>query len=71
MLDEIRKAVRKFPFQPFGIELSSGEMIPVPHSDHFFVGKTRIVVEDDKGVIDLLSALHMARIRYQDRETPV
>ena len=69
MLDEIRKGVRKVPFQPFGIELSSGEMVPIPHPDHIFVGKTRVVVEDAKGVIDLLSALHMARIRYQERET--
>ena len=69
MLAEIRKAVRRVPFQPFGIELSSGETVPVPHPDHIFVGKTRVVVEDDKGLIDVLSALHMARIRYQERET--
>ncbi|MEO6873010.1 MAG: hypothetical protein ABI233_12445 [Chthoniobacterales bacterium] len=69
MLDEIRKAVHRTPFQPFGVELSSGEMIPVPHPDHIFVGKTLVVVEDDKGVIDVLSSLHMARIRYQGRET--
>jgi hypothetical protein len=70
MIDEVRKAVRRVPFQPFWIELSSGELIPVPHPDHILVGRTRVAVEDDKGVIDVLSALHMTRIGWQERETP-
>ena len=68
MLDQIRQAVRKVPFEPFWIELSSGYLIPVPHPDHIFIGKTRVAVEDDKGVIDVTSALHMTRIRWQERE---
>jgi hypothetical protein len=43
-------------------------LIPVPHPDHIFIGKTRVAVEDDKGVIDVTSALHMTRIRWQERE---
>ena len=70
MIDEVRKAVRRVPFQPFWIELSSGELISVPHPDHILVGRIRVAVEDDKGVIDILSALHMTRIRWQGRETP-
>ena len=68
MLDRIRQAARKVPFEPFWIELSSGYLIPVPHPDHIFIGKTRVAVEDDKGVIDVTSALHMTRIRWQERE---
>ena len=63
MIDEVRKAVRRVPFQPFWIELSGGELISVPHPDDILVGRTRVAVEDDKGVIDVLSALHMTRIR--------
>ena len=70
MLDEIREAVRKVPFAPFWIELSSGGEIPVPHPDHIFVGTQRVVVEDDRGVINVLSPVHMARIRWQEREMP-
>jgi len=68
MLDRIRQAARKVPFEPFWIELSSGYLIPVPHPDHIFIGKTRVAVEDAKGVIDVTSALHMTRIRWQERE---
>ncbi|MBA3763174.1 MAG: hypothetical protein H0X04_07495 [Chthoniobacterales bacterium] len=68
MLDQIRQAVRKVPFEPFWIELSSGYLIPVPHPDHILVGKTRVAVEDDNGVIDVTSALHMTRIRWRERE---
>ncbi|PYJ20058.1 MAG: hypothetical protein DME92_10660 [Verrucomicrobia bacterium] len=54
----------------FGLNSASGELISVPHPDHILVGRTRVAVEDDKGVIDVLSALHMTRIRRQERETP-
>jgi len=68
MLDQIRKAVKKIPFEPFWIELSSGTLVHIPHPDHILIGKTRVAVEDDKGVIDVTSALHMTRIRWQERE---
>ena len=70
MIDEVRKAVRRVPFQPFRIELSGGELISVPHPDHILVGRIRVAVEDDKGIIDVLSALHMTRIRWRERERP-
>ena len=68
MRDQIERAVQKVPFEPFWIELSSGHLIPVPHPDHILVGKTRVAVEDDQGVIDVTSILHMTRIRWQERE---
>jgi hypothetical protein len=68
MLKEIREAVHRTPFVPFSIELSSGEMIPVPHPDHILAGRTYVAVENDAGVINVLSALHIARIRWQERE---
>ena len=55
MLDELREAVRKFPFEPFWIELSSGTEIPIPHPDHVWVRERRAVVEDDRGTIHILS----------------
>lgn len=70
MLDEIREAVRRVPFQPFWIELTSGSDIPVPHPDHIFVGRERIVVEDDRAVINVLAPPNIARIRWQERQTP-
>ena len=69
MLNELREAVRKIPFEPFWIELSSGTEIPVPHPDHVWVRERRAAVEDDKGTIHILSPLHIARIRSQQRES--
>ena len=69
MLNELREAVRKIPFEPFWIELSSGSEIPVPHPNHVWVRERRAVVEDDKGTIHILSPLHIARIRSQQRES--
>ena len=69
MLDELREAVRKVPFEPFWIELSSGTEIPIPHSDHVWVRERRAVVEDDRGTIHIPSPLHITRIRSQPSQT--
>ena len=55
MLNDLRNAVQKVPFEPFWIELSSGTEIPVPHSDHVWLRRARAVVEDDNGSIHILS----------------
>ena len=68
MLDELREAVRKVPFEPFSIELSSGSEIPIPRPDHVWVRERRAMVEDDRGTIHILSPLHITRIRSQSRE---
>jgi hypothetical protein len=69
MLNELREAVRKIPFERFWIELSSGSEIPVRHPDHVWVRERRAVVEDDKGTIHILSPLYIARIRSQPHES--
>lgn len=69
MLDEIREAVRRVPFQPFWIELTRGTDLPVPHPDHILVGLQRVVVEDDRGVMNVLAPPNITRIRAQERET--
>jgi hypothetical protein len=68
MLKEVRKAVRKVPFEPFWIELSSGTEISVPHPDYILVGTAPVAVEDGEGVIHVLSPLHMVRIRSQPKK---
>ena len=68
MLDEIREAVHRVPFKPFSIELSSGGMIAVPHPDHILVGQRQLAVEDDRGIINVLSTLHITRLQWQERE---
>ena len=57
--------MRAVPFQPFSIELSNGRLLPVAHPDHILVGRAMFAIEDDKGLIDIVSALHIAGIRLQ------
>ncbi|PYI81506.1 MAG: hypothetical protein DMF05_02555 [Verrucomicrobia bacterium] len=69
MLNELREAVRKIPFEPFWIDLSSGSEDSGAASDHVWVREPRAVLEDEKGTIHILSPLHIARIRSQPRES--
>ena len=63
--DEITKLLEHVPFVPFTIEMSSGRQIPVPSSDHIYVGPkgSLLVVTDDKGLYDLLPILHITALR--------
>jgi len=69
MLNDLRNAVQKVPFEPFWIELRSGTEIPVPHPDHVWLRRARAVIEDDNGSIHILSPLHITRIRSQPSQT--
>ncbi len=60
--------MHRVPFEPFWIELTSGKELAVPHPDHVFVGRFRVVVEDDRGVMNVLSGRHISRLRWQERE---
>lgn len=64
MVEEFEKAHEGLPFEPFTLELSSGRHIHVPHSDHILVtSKGIIAVEDDEGLVDVVSALHLVAIK--------
>src|SRR5205814_4475153 len=65
--ERTREAVRKIPFEPFWIDLSSGTEIPLPHPDHVWVREQCAVVENDKGTVYILSPQHIARNRANPR----
>jgi hypothetical protein len=61
--DTLRDLVLRRPFEPFVINLSSGESHEVRHPECLAIGKTRIVVsypEDDRLVI--CSVLHITSV---------
>jgi hypothetical protein len=65
MRDEVTKLVEQVPFVPFSIELSSRRQVPVRSRDHIFMGVGKgglIVVQDDKGLYDLLPILHVTAL---------
>ena len=63
MIEELRKLIKAVPFNPFTLEVSSGRHVHVPHPDHILVtAKGVIAVEDDEGLVDIISALHLVGI---------
>ncbi len=64
MIAELRKLIAKRPFAPFVIHMADGEAVAVPTEDHIAIAPAgaRVVVFDNEGTADILSALLMSRI---------
>jgi hypothetical protein len=61
--DMLRDLVLRRPFEPFVINLSSGESHEIRHPECLAIGKTRIVVsypEDDR--LAICSVLHITSV---------
>ena len=48
---------------PFTVRTSDGKEFTVPHSEFVFVGRRNIVIEDAKGLLDILDPMHVVSIR--------
>ena len=63
--DAIRDLVRREPFQPFTIHLSSGEAHDVRHPECIAIGKGRIAITDpDADRVAVCSLMHVTTIEY-------
>jgi len=64
MREELNHLVGQIPFVPFTIEMSSGRQIPVRSREHVIVGSkgSLVVVEDDRGIFDMLPILHITAL---------
>jgi hypothetical protein len=63
MQEQIRNLIRASPFRPFTIFMSDGRSFGVPTSDHASImASGLIVVEDDKGAVNLLPPSQLAGI---------
>jgi len=52
---------------PFLIRTSDGKEFPVPHPEFVWVGRHNIVIEDAKGLLDIIDPLHVVSIRPRAR----
>jgi len=48
---------------PFTIRTSDGKEFTIPHSEFVLVGKRNIVIEDPKGLLDIIDPMHVVSIR--------
>lgn len=52
---------------PFTIRTSDGKEFTIPHSEFVFVGRRNVVIEDAKGLLDILDPVHVVSIRPGQR----
>ena len=52
---------------PFVIRTSDGKQFPVPHPEFVLIGRHNIVIEDNKGFLDIIDPLHVVSIRPGSR----
>ena len=63
--DAIREMLRREPFQPFVIHLSSGESHEVRHPECLAIGKGRIAITDpDADRVAVCSLIHVTSIQF-------
>lgn len=63
--DAIREVLRREPFQPFVIHLSSGESHEVRHPECLAIGKGRIAITDpDADRVAVCSLMHVTSIQF-------
>jgi hypothetical protein len=48
---------------PFLIRTSDGKEFQVPHPEFVLIGRHNIVIEDTKGLLDIIDPLHVVSIR--------
>lgn len=66
MQEDIRKLMRATPFVPFSLFMTDGRSFGIPTSDHIFIYPSGlIVVEADKGVVNLLPPSQVAGAETQ------
>ena len=53
--------------RPLTIRTSDGKEFPVPHPEFVLVGRHNIVIEDEKGLLDIIDPLHVVSIRPGSR----
>jgi hypothetical protein len=66
VIDQVRKFAHAEPFEHFAIELSSGTMLFVHTRDHIALsdlGAGRVAILADDGTFDVISGLHITRVR--------
>ena len=63
--DAIREMLRREPFQPFVIQLSSRESHEVRHPECLAIGKGRIAITDpDADRVAVCSLMHVTSIQF-------
>ena len=71
MYEEIYKLIHNVPFRYFTVFVTDQRKFPVPTRDHIFLGKGgTVIVQDDAGVIDIISPQQIASVQLLEESVP-
>jgi len=63
--DALRELVRRQPFEPLAIHLSSGEVHEVRHPECIAIGKTRVAITDPaRDSVVVCNLLHVTSVEF-------
>ena len=65
MRDQIQKRLHAIPFKPFIVDVAEEVAYSIPTPDHVLLGKHVLVIEDDKGYVDLVGYQHIRRLTHK------
>lgn len=52
---------------PFTLRTSDGREYPVPHPEFVLIGRHNIVIEDTKGMLEILDPMHVVSISVNSK----
>ena len=65
--DRIRELIHTVPFQPFVVELGSGNCVPVKHPDYVLLspGGRTLIVHNDEQRMEMIDAFLVASVSVE------
>lgn len=65
MREQIHALLHAVPFEPFAVEIAEDLSWSIPTSDHALAAKFALVIEDDDGLVHLISYAHVRQIVHR------
>lgn len=65
-IEQIRKAYKREPFEPFAMFLADGRILPVPHQEFMYIApknERTVFVADDEGVVESVDLPRVGSIK--------
>lgn len=64
MREQILKLLADQPFVPFVVDVAEDVAYAIPTRDHVWAGRFALVIEDDRGYVDIIPYRHIRRLRH-------
>ncbi len=65
MKEQIEALLRATPFEPFAVEIDQDLAWSIPSPDHAMAAKSALVIEDDAGLVHLVSYRHIRQVVHK------